>query len=248
MILYTTTTTTTVIFSLLILQPLLRDTHHTSWLMLVGGQSCGDVPPVRAGLPFNATRWRFSKQINRGMSNSSPTATQDNGSSRTKVEWGAVSNLANTAIGAGVLSFPFAYSLTGLGFGVLLTISFAIVCSISQSWVATFQRRTKTESYEELIGVVFQSKGVGTLMQVMVFVYQLGACVAYILVFCDQATPLIKYVAQEAKANGNDSAFLRFVDQRGTQVFFVSAFLMLPPPCSKTSRLWKRFLQSQLLQ
>ena len=31
--------------------------------MLVGGQSCG-VPPVRAGLPFNATRWRFSKQIN----------------------------------------------------------------------------------------------------------------------------------------------------------------------------------------
>ena len=174
------------------------------------------------------------------MSTSSPTAAQGSGGSRTKVEWGAVSNLANTAIGAGVLSFPFAYSLTGLGFGALLTIFFAVICSISQSWVATFQRRTKVESYEELIGVVFQSKGVGTLMQVMVFVYQLGACVAYILVFCDQATPLIKYVAQEAKSSGNDSAFIRFIDQRGVQVFFVSAVLMLPPSLFKDIKALER--------
>jgi amino acid permease len=148
--------------------------------------------------------------------------------------WGAISNLANTAIGAGILSFPFAYSLTGLGFGILLTLSFGIICSISQSWVATFQRRTKAQSYEELIGIIFQSKVAGTLMQIIVFVYQLGACVAYILVFIDQATPLIQYVvSEEKKAHGKNSGFMNFVSYRGIQVLFVSAFLMLPPSLFK---------------
>ena len=168
-------------------------------------------------------------------SNYNNNNNNDHNKNNNHIEWGAVSNLANTAIGAGVLSFPFAYSLTGLGFGILLTICFAIICSISQSWVATFQRRTKAESYEELIGVIFQSKSVGTIMQLIVFVYQLGACVAYILVFCDQATPLISYlVSEEKKSNGGEnSGFMTFISYRGTQVLFVSAFLMLPPSLFK---------------
>ena len=170
------------------------------------------------------------------MSSSSSHLKSSGSRNDNKIEWGAVSNLANTAIGAGILSFPFAYSLTGIGFGILLTVAFAVVCSISQSWVATFQRRTKAESYEELIGVMFHSKSAGTIMQILVFVYQLGACVAYILVFCDQATPLIQYLAHQEKSSspsGANSGVMLFISHRGVQVLLVSMFLMLPPSLFK---------------
>ena len=70
-------------------------------------------------------------------------------------------------------------------------------------------------------------KGCWDANAVMVFVYQLGACVAYILVFCDQAT-LIKYTSQEAKANGNDSAFCASLIS-GAPKFSSSAPFDVPP-------------------
>eukprot|EP00729_Bicosta_minor_P029209 gene29209-29417_t len=41
--------------------------------------------------------------------------------------WGSVFNLANAAVGAGILAFPYAFAKAGLVVGIIIALSFASI-------------------------------------------------------------------------------------------------------------------------
>lgn len=128
--------------------------------------------------------------------------------------FGAIFNLANTAVGAGVLAFPYAFKESGLGLGLLVVIGLTVLACISQRMVVlgalecqekyrlatnmvrsgsmqSHEKMKEVDSYDALIRVLLGPKW-GTLMEVIIAIYQFGACVAYVLVFDDQLNPLLK--------------------------------------------------------
>jgi amino acid permease len=110
--------------------------------------------------------------------------------------------LANTVIGAGVLSLPYAVKECGLLLGCGLIVAMALLIATTQKFIVYGCLEHRPRSYEELVRSLF---GVawGTFMELVVFTYQFGACIAYQLVIYDQAKPLlVQYV-------GEDSAFAR---------------------------------------
>ena len=63
----------------------------------------------------------------------------------------SASNMANSAIGAGVLAFPYAFSCTGVILGPILTILFYLLTCYSLHIVGLAQRTTHTGSYQQIL-------------------------------------------------------------------------------------------------
>eukprot|EP00941_MAST-03F_sp_MAST-3F-sp1_P004913 g4913.t1 len=98
--------------------------------------------------------------------------------------------LGNTCIGAGILSLPYALKETGIVLGVVSLVVIAVLVLYTQRFVVFGCLEHQPRSYEELVRSLF-GKRWGTFMEVLIFVYQLGACVGYLLVIVKQAHPLI---------------------------------------------------------
>jgi len=115
---------------------------------------------------------------------------------------GAMFNIANTALGAGILAFPYAFKESGLALGLILVVVVAGLCAFSQEMVVMGMLECKDKEYRggprvnSYDGMVRSLLGPfwGTTMEVLIAIYQFGACVAYVLVACDQLQPLLKCV------------------------------------------------------
>mmetsp|Transcript_41652 Transcript_41652/g.98758 ORF Transcript_41652/g.98758 Transcript_41652/m.98758 type:complete len:480 (+) Transcript_41652:201-1640(+) len=111
--------------------------------------------------------------------------------------WSSVFTLANTAIGVGVLSFPFAYRLTGLLGGCFLC---ALVAFLEQHTLRTLVRAASyygVFSYQAVVQRAFgpvPGKVAATILSICMVIYLYGSLVAYLILVGDVSKSLAVWV------------------------------------------------------
>ena len=105
--------------------------------------------------------------------------------------FGGVMNMVNAAVGAGVLAFPFAISVSGIVLGPVLCIVFFMLIAASGRILGTAQLRTGTANYQEIVKVVLGDKMEKCIIMVQLL-FLVGASIAYLQIFGDQLCPLLR--------------------------------------------------------
>ncbi|GAQ84205.1 Transmembrane amino acid transporter family protein [Klebsormidium nitens] len=104
------------------------------------------------------------------------------------ISWLSVFNLANAAIGAGVLAFPYAFREAGVFGGLAATFIIAII-EISALCVLTRSaQRFSAPSYQELVYTALGQR-VSNLVSSFMWIYLFGSCVAYLIIIGDVFQP-----------------------------------------------------------
>jgi sodium-coupled neutral amino acid transporter 7/8 len=107
----------------------------------------------------------------------------------------SIFTLANSAIGSGILAFPFAFMKAGLGGGLIITLIFAMVMGASLHFITACVAATqlvdpRIRSYEELAAFVGGTK-LRTLLEITLLVYLVGCCIGFLIIVGDMATPIL---------------------------------------------------------
>lgn len=92
----------------------------------------------------------------------------------------SVATLCNSAIGAGVLSLPFAFRCAGLLGGLALCLGVGAAESFSLYVLSKFAERYGAHSYGSLVRRALGRKLSSTLSAIMLL-YLFGSCVAYLV-------------------------------------------------------------------
>ena len=96
---------------------------------------------------------------------------------------GAVANLAVTAVGAGMLSLPKAYSTVGFALGLSLTLLVSVLTYFSSAVIIKYCAREQL-SYGGLVQKEFGCVGSGFL-QASIIVHVFGVMVVYLIIISD---------------------------------------------------------------
>lgn len=104
--------------------------------------------------------------------------------------FGTFFNLANCAIGAGILGLPFAFDTMGIVLCIIFWILVAAASSYTLHLLVKIADENKLQSYEE---VVEQAFGVWILrlVQVIIFIYAFGVVVGYMIIVGDLVPPVL---------------------------------------------------------
>ncbi|KAG7671241.1 hypothetical protein Ndes2526B_g02287 [Nannochloris sp. 'desiccata'] len=97
---------------------------------------------------------------------------------------GAVSNLAVTAIGAGMLALPKAFSTVGIALGLTLTITVCFLTYFSSSIIIRYAARDHKDSYGSLIKTEF-GRGGAAALQCAIIIHVLGVMIVYLIIIQD---------------------------------------------------------------
>ncbi|KAL7517780.1 hypothetical protein ACHAWX_002670 [Stephanocyclus meneghinianus] len=97
---------------------------------------------------------------------------------------GAISNLCSATLGAGALSLPYAFSLTGLIPGVVLLLFSGGITVLSIDAIVSSCVHTKLFKYEE-VAVTLVGRAAGRALEVSLLVFCFGTAVAYIVAVGD---------------------------------------------------------------
>lgn len=108
---------------------------------------------------------------------------------------GSMANLANAAIGAGVLAFPLAYQEAGLVLGPLLTVAFGLILGytlhvISRAAIVAREKTGSAGSYQEIVGAVLGPRAEIAII-VLQAVYLTGCNVCMLMIIRDQVKPVL---------------------------------------------------------
>jgi len=103
--------------------------------------------------------------------------------------------LANSAIGSGILAFPYAFKKTGLGLGLIVTVIFAGIMGACLHFVTVCTHRAQEQdprirSYQELAGYV-GGKKLSAFLEGTLIVYLLGCCCGFLIIVADMVKPLL---------------------------------------------------------
>ena len=104
----------------------------------------------------------------------------------------AISLLINTAVGAGVLSLPFAFRCAGWAGGLLILGSVAALEAYTLHILSRYAELTGTSSYG---GVVHRALGpaASAALSLVLFLYLFGSGVAYLVILGDCFHPLLSH-------------------------------------------------------
>lgn len=101
----------------------------------------------------------------------------------------AVVNLANTILGAGVLTMPFAMHGCGLAVGMAALVGVALLQEYSMRALFLSCIETGAKSYRDLVTRTHGSLG-ATALQTALIASNFGACVAYLIIMADLIVPV----------------------------------------------------------
>lgn len=101
----------------------------------------------------------------------------------------SVFTLCNSAIGAGVLSLPFAFKHSGLVGGVVLCVLVGAAEAFTLYVLSKFAERYQADSYGSLVRKTLGRKLMALLATIMV-VYLLGSCIVYLIIIGDTFSAL----------------------------------------------------------
>ena len=106
--------------------------------------------------------------------------------------FGTVANLVNSAVGAGMLSLPFAYQASGLVLGSALLCVFALLVTYSLHVIGRAQKQTNSKTYQEVARKVLGARAEAACIygQLLFFV---GVCVGFLDIIPDQLVPVLQY-------------------------------------------------------
>lgn len=103
----------------------------------------------------------------------------------------SVCNLANCAIGAGVLSLPFAIRHTGAALGLVLACAVAAVIVFTLDVLVRAGEAHGAVSYQELVRKAL-GPAASHLVSLTLVVYIFGSCVAYQIIIADAAGAVLR--------------------------------------------------------
>eukprot|EP00890_Picochlorum_soloecismus_P000649 jgi/Picsp_1/1585/NSC_05063-R1_sodium-coupled neutral amino acid transporter 7 len=121
----------------------------------------------------------------------------------------SISLLINSAVGAGMLSFPFAFKCAGLVGGVSLLVGVAVMQCFTLYVLSGWADRTGTKTYGELVKTSLGNRA-SFFLNVSMSVYLFGSGVAYMLIIGDSFTSLwrmclkLTFMRNEKKAAMQD--------------------------------------------
>jgi len=107
---------------------------------------------------------------------------------------GSTLNVANCAIGAGVLAFPFAFKCAGLLLGPILVIILSLFMGAALHVLAATAKDCGSRTYQETLKFGLPDKlghACEWILESTVYVYVLGCGVAFLSVVSDQISPII---------------------------------------------------------
>eukprot|EP01119_Soliformovum_irregulare_P022061 TRINITY_DN7471_c0_g1_i1.p1 TRINITY_DN7471_c0_g1~~TRINITY_DN7471_c0_g1_i1.p1 ORF type:complete len:555 (-),score=145.96 TRINITY_DN7471_c0_g1_i1:9-1673(-) len=104
--------------------------------------------------------------------------------------YSSVFNMTNTIIGGGMLALPFAMHQCGLVLGSLLLLLVGVLCNFSAYLTIEAANMSHAKSYRQLAQLCLGKYG-GIAVDVSMIVFLLGACVGYIVIIGDIATPFL---------------------------------------------------------
>lgn len=113
---------------------------------------------------------------------------------------GAFFNVSNCAVGAGILSLPYAFETMGLIQAVIIFTVFAIVTCITLQILPLCAKAVGAKSYEAMIEAAF-GKIVTKIFQVITILYSFGVITGYIVIIGDLLPPIISNWAGEEYPN-----------------------------------------------
>lgn len=101
-----------------------------------------------------------------------------------------VANMVNTAMGAGVLAFPYAFRCTGWLAGLLLMLGVASMEYVTLVVLTQFGAHYKASNFQQLVANIC-GQGVATFVAAGMFLYLWGSCAGYCIVIGDNLTPVV---------------------------------------------------------
>ena len=126
---------------------------------------------------------------------------------------GAVINLLNTIVGAGILAMPFAFKGIGMVSGICLQVIFCLCAQHSARLLLASYKLTSIRSYEGIATAALGRAGF-VIYNLACFTNGAGSCLGYMVVVGDMVPPLL--------------AELGFECEREWVIVLVAIFIMFP--------------------
>lgn len=105
-----------------------------------------------------------------------------------------VANMVNTAMGAGVLAFPYAFRCTGWVAGLLLMLGVSGMEYLTLFILVQLGAKYKASNFQQLVTKIC-GQGFATFVAAGMFLYLWGSCAGYCIVIGDNVTPVVSSVA-----------------------------------------------------
>ncbi|KNC55724.1 amino acid transporter [Thecamonas trahens ATCC 50062] len=138
---------------------------------------------------------------------------------------GATFNLANCAVGAGVLGLPFAIASAGLALGWILLIFLSLIAWLGLRFIVYAATATRANSYEDLVARVAGDRA-ATAFKLLIVAYSMGVAVGYIVIVGDLMPKVVgHWIDGDA---GDDEASRSFWASRAVWQTLPTFAVMLP--------------------
>ena len=132
---------------------------------------------------------------------------------------GSVANLANAAIGGGVLAFPLAFMSCGYIIGFAVSFGFAAIMGFTLHILGMASEVSRATSYQGLVRALLGPTA-GKIISVSMTIYLFGSCIAYLNIISDQIFESI--LSKQASLEGTVLANRQFV------IFCFTVFVVAP--------------------
>jgi len=116
--------------------------------------------------------------------------TEPEGPKKKASVFGAFFNITNCAVGAGILSLPYAFETMGLLQTVIVFFIFAVASVLSLILLPMCAEAANTESYETTVKAAFGTIAMKAF-QAFIVVYSIGVAVGYVVIVGDLLPPTI---------------------------------------------------------
>lgn len=129
----------------------------------------------------------------------------------------SVVTLCNSAIGAGVLSLPYAFRCAGIAGCVIMCFVLAGAQAVTLYTLSKFAERYDADTYSVLTRKTVGRK-LSAALSASLVIYQLGSCSAYLIIIGDTISPLLQH------GFGEDAFFAG----RQFVIIFFAIFIIMP--------------------
>jgi len=145
--------------------------------------------------------------------------------------------LANSAIGAGILSFPYAFKVAGVAAGITITLSLCMLMGFALQVIARCcATNPQLRSYGDVVRFYFEERygkrAVVTFDMLMIF-YVFGACVGYLMIIYDMLHPVLQEVVslEDAISAGSLVHSVLYPDGFGQTTLSRACLIGVPAGC-----------------
>jgi amino acid permease len=151
---------------------------------------------------------------------------------------GSISNLCSATLGAGALSLPYAFSLTGLIPGVALLLLSGYLTILSIDVIISSCVKTKLYKYED-VAVRLAGRSAGRALEASLLIFCFGTAVAYIVAMGDILDMGVRSVMHVA--GGEEGAGLTSIYSREKVMCLFWLLLLFPLSLQRNMEGLERF-------